>query len=280
MSKGPGTFQTRIAKLQRKVTSREWAVAQRLAETLPWEVVHLIYLVACDRRREEANARRIARAQRVTEGLPAKEDTMPQRDKPTIAWPDDYAVQISVTASPVDDPFATEIEFDILKFMDEEGIESIEVGGGKAGYLHLQAWINQSKYGLLNIFDMQGVEYLDFAEALFDPGNEREFKKAVQDEYTGTLFSDVLVLEELRVDPEHRGHNVGLMAAAHLIKTFAWAHAVTAILPFPIDLSHDEQQDKGRVEAASAKLRAHFAKIGFEEVGEGVMVLKPLDLVI
>jgi hypothetical protein len=105
-------------------------------------------------------------------------------------------------------------------------------------------------------------DYSDWVESAFEP-----------------FGSDLLILDRIRIQPEHRGHGYGLYAAQLMITGFA-SGGIVACLPSPYELLKnapplalgDEDTPSRRERsipgwtAAQAKLRAYWSLLGFEQI--------------
>jgi len=113
----------------------------------------------------------------------------------------------------------------------------------------------------IDLFDPEGSGYSDWVESAFEP-----------------FGSDLLILDRIRIEPEHRGHGYGLYAAQSMITGFA-SSGIVACVPAPYELLKDapprELGDKRPASRdkripgwvpAETKLRKYWSIIGFEQI--------------
>jgi GNAT superfamily N-acetyltransferase len=114
----------------------------------------------------------------------------------------------------------------------------------------------------LNLIDDSESRYTEWVETRFEP-----------------FGSDLLILDRIRIEPEHRGHGYGLYAAELIINGFGPSSGLVACVPAPYELLRDapiRTNDNGAQigherpipgwEAAEAKLRKHWSLLGFQQV--------------
>jgi len=88
-----------------------------------------------------------------------------------------------------------------------------------------------------------------------------------------------LILDRIRIEPEHRGKAYGLYAAELMINGFGPSSGLVACLPAPYELlnnaaptspketvSTDSHEDIPEWRPAEAKLRKHWSLVGFRQL--------------
>ncbi len=113
----------------------------------------------------------------------------------------------------------------------------------------------------IDLIETEGSGYTEWVECAFEP-----------------FGSNLLILDRIRIEPEHRGHGYGLYAAQLMITGFA-LNGIVACVPAPYELLKDapprELDDDGPTSRdqripgwapAEAKLRKYWSLIGFEQV--------------
>jgi hypothetical protein len=89
-----------------------------------------------------------------------------------------------------------------------------------------------SAFDIVDSFDAESAEY---GQVLFDVEGDVAASVVEQFESAGWI-GRVLILEVVKIDPEFRGRNVGLLAARHAIELFG--HSAFIILrPFPLQFN-------------------------------------------
>ena len=114
----------------------------------------------------------------------------------------------------------------------------------------------------VDLLDAEGFGYSEWVESNFEP-----------------FGSGLLILDRIRIEPEHRGQGYGLYAAQLMITGFA-SNGIVACVPAPYELLKDapplrlgeDDSNSSREKripgwtAAEAKLREYWSLLGFEQV--------------
>ncbi|MCE3606914.1 hypothetical protein LXA47_25395 [Massilia sp. P8910] len=91
-------------------------------------------------------------------------------------------------------------------------------------------------------------------------------------------WGNILIIDRLEILPKFRAHNLGLVAMRRIIERFRPGAEIVAIKPFPLqneafignDAAWRARLDlsnfKGNQARAMAKLRRHYAKLGFKQL--------------
>lgn len=157
--------------------------------------------------------------------------------------------------------------------LDEQD-EKIVAGRFQLTYIDVCAAMNAGA-SVFDIFDCK-QETCDYFSAIFDIETCNPSSQLTR------LFDDdvwpgnVLILDRLEILPEFRGHNLGLVVMRRLIERFGAGAGVVAIKPFPLQRELTQQDEDGwrqkmrlddferDMRRASARLRRHYAKLGFK----------------
>jgi GNAT superfamily N-acetyltransferase len=154
-----------------------------------------------------------------------------------------------------------------------EAEEEAEVGRFRLSYIDVCGAMDVGA-SVFDIFDYS-QETCDYYSAIFDIetlGASARLTKLFKDEIWP---SNVLILDRLEILPEFRGHSLGLVVMRRLIERFGAGTGVVAIKPFPLqhEDAREEEQWRQRMKLdqldkslrrATAKLRWHYAKLGFK----------------
>ena len=114
----------------------------------------------------------------------------------------------------------------------------------------------------VDLIDSKESSYTEWVESTFEP-----------------FGSDLLILDRIRIEPEHRGHGYGLYAADLMISGFGPSTGLIACVPAPYELlknapirTNDSGVRSNREhaipgwEGAEAKLRTHWSLLGFQQL--------------
>jgi GNAT superfamily N-acetyltransferase len=172
------------------------------------------------------------------------------------------------------DAYITDLAGDIL-LVKEDADDEMCVGTISAHSVHLdEAYENGvSWFDVLDarsadtamyvdLLDAEGFGYSEWVESAFEP-----------------FGSGLLILDRIRIEPEHRGQGYGLYAAQLMITGFA-SSGIVACVPAPYELLKDapprrlddDDSNSSREKripgwtAAEAKLRDYWSLLGFEQL--------------
>lgn len=167
--------------------------------------------------------------------------------------------------------------------MRGEEDDATRVGSISGFYVHLE----QAQEDGVPWFDVLDAHSADMALylALIDP-DDSCYTEWVQTNFE-PFSSDILILDRIRIEPEHRGRGYGLYAAELMISGFGPSSGLVACVPAPYELLQnsrslpaDEAARRRRDERipewrpAEAKLRKHWSLLGFRQLpGSDVFAL-------
>lgn len=184
--------------------------------------------------------------------------------------------------NPEPDDYIIDLRGDIL-IRGEQDDDDARVGNISAFYVHLeQAYDDGIPW--FDVLDAHSadlalyVDLIDAAQSCYTEWVESAFEP---------LGSDLLILDRIRIEPEHRGKAYGLYAAELMINGFGPSSGLVACLPAPYELlknaappspketvSTNGHEDIPEWRAAEAKLRKHWSLLGFRQLpGSDVFAL-------
>lgn len=170
----------------------------------------------------------------------------------------------------------------------EDWDEVVEVGRFRAFYAYTEAAVNE-RISIFDLFDTRS-ETIGFY-ALYDEDHcfNEATRKAAKSDYS--FDANLLILDRLEIFPPHRGKSYGLKALVGLIHWLQPGAGMVAMKPFPLqfeasvrDLDPEApdpmalKQFKGTFMSARAKLRRHYAKLGFRLVAKTDFMVRAVDL--
>jgi GNAT superfamily N-acetyltransferase len=141
-----------------------------------------------------------------------------------------------------------------LRFtVNEETQEDVEVGTMTCVKLNLH-WIGNNGFEERDVLDEEG-SWFEIRAAL---------KKLRKDEATNAA----LIIERMTIAEEHRGHGLGLFLIEAADSVVNGGMSLCFVKPFP--LQYEELgADQGLFPAAENKLRAYYARLGFDAAPDG-----------
>ena len=184
--------------------------------------------------------------------------------------------------NPEPDDYIIDLRGDIVARGDGDEHE-VRVGMISAFYVHFE----QAYEDGIPWFDVLDAHSADMAlyVDLIDPA------QSCYTEWVESAFepfgSDLLILDRIRIEPEHRGKAYGLYAAELMINGFGPSSGLVACLPAPYELlksaaptspeetaSTNCHEDIPEWRPAEAKLRKHWSLLGFRQLpGSDVFAL-------
>jgi hypothetical protein len=170
------------------------------------------------------------------------------------------------------DAYIVDLNGDILLAGDDE--DDTRIGTISAYSVHLDQALEDgvSWFEVLDAPTSDMAMYID----LISP-NESAYTDWVQSNLE-PLGSKLLIIDRVRIEPEHRGHGYGLCAAQLMIQGFTSDDGLVACVPAPYELLEDapcvtpeDDQSPKQIPgwtAAEAKLRQYWSLLGFRQVPE------------
>jgi GNAT superfamily N-acetyltransferase len=175
---------------------------------------------------------------------------------------------------PEPEAYVTDLRGKVLVRGDEQE-DACCVGTISAFLVHLQrasddgmSWADvldahsEDMASYLALLNSKGSGYSNWVETTLEP-----------------LGRDLLVLDRIRIEPEHRGHGYGLYAAELMMNGFGLSDGIVACQPAPYELlkrfddlpplkaaTTSRRQLIPEWGAAEAKLRKHWSLLGFRRV--------------
>lgn len=145
---------------------------------------------------------------------------------------------------------------------------------------------------LFDIFDTLSTT-IDYYPAIFQHPSENyteQVERLFGNEYVS--YGNVLILDRLEILPRFRSLNLGLIVMRRLIERFGSGAALVAIKPFPLQCEVDGasgedgtwrrkmqlQEFAKHSRIATAKLRRHYAKLGFRALRGTPFMLRLADM--
>lgn len=156
----------------------------------------------------------------------------------------------------------------------DDNLRRSVAGRFKLYYADICAAVN-AEASVYDIFDSHSTT-VDYFDAVFDP-DTFGFSERLSKLFNGDdAFGNVLIIDRLEILPKYRSLNLGLVVMRRLIERFGAGAAVIAIKPFPLQceaVGHQPDKWRDSLElsgfdrqrrTATAKLRRHYAKLGFK----------------
>ncbi len=178
--------------------------------------------------------------------------------------------------------FITEITGTLNVYNEDTEAFDIPVGHISVHKVELGRALD-AKASLFDIFDCRNSELHALYGHLFDDKND--FHQHLEDIVHPGFGSDLLIVERVEIDPEHRGQDLGLLLASRAIDAFADGCQYVVTIPSPLqfglysEASAKDRKIKGfdkfvKDEAvATKKISDHWKKIGFVELPDEPNIL-------
>ena len=189
----------------------------------------------------------------------------------------DYRLKFSVEDLLVEmnlDTYALRIYGEIV-FDDPDTEVDHSVGHVDATYFPVSK-ASATGDSLHELFDAVSSEAEEIYHAFFDISSD-EIRVTVDEEFGGNIMNwDVLIIEMLWIEAEHRGRRLGLAIMLRLIERFAPHMGIVASIPYPQEhegpdenASDSEIADaEWALAQATQKLWNYYGRLGFVRIGE------------
>lgn len=167
----------------------------------------------------------------------------------------DILCQTTVPLSTYNEPDDFVIKYEATIRHDGEPI-------GKAVLYKVQLGL-AANYGenLFDIFDAHSQGLLEIYVALFDP-NTDDIRDKIDRRFE-CLGSDLLIIDNITLDPKWRGLKLGLLALRKLIDLHESDCCLVVCQPYPLENADTPEERK----AGKLKLRRYIKKLGFRRIG-------------
>ena len=158
----------------------------------------------------------------------------------------------------------------------DEAFRRVVAGRFKAIYVDVLA-AEVARISTVNLFDASATT-MEYFYAIYDSDGSQfagALTRLLDDQ---PYWGNVLIVDRLEILPKFRAHNLGLVAMRRIIERFRPGADIVAIKPFPLQneafVGHDAAwrarlglpNFKGNQARAVAKLRRHYAKLGFKQL--------------
>lgn len=138
--------------------------------------------------------------------------------------------------------------------------EGTVCGRLRAYILRANELIDSEKFSTDAWFDEE--ELNDIANNVYDRNGRWAVK--VSSMWSGIKSMDVLVIEEIFIEKQYRGMDIGLAIAERTISLFGRGCGIAAISPWPTEVHDKENEEEAR--DAHRKIGAHSERIGFKNL--------------
>lgn len=185
------------------------------------------------------------------------------------------------------DEYVRHIFGEVTCIEEGSGGESRSRAGTLDGYLIRTDAIINNREDVFEVCDEHSQTLHEYSRVLFDV-HTRTLKPKITAQLGDIVAENVLILDQVEVLPQHRGHGLGLAAVSSFIDTFGYGCGLVACEPYPMQFKemtpdHIVWCTKMNVNAfgrdkkqALTKLRAHWSKLGFQRLrGTNKFALSP-----
>jgi GNAT superfamily N-acetyltransferase len=183
-----------------------------------------------------------------------------------------------------DEPDSFCYQFEGAITVESDGIRE-KAGTFSARYVDVEGATTQG-FDTYSVFDSE-KETEEFHDSLFEDNwfSPQVLRVIGSDEVPTTM--NVLVVDIVNVLPKFRGRNIGLSAIVGVVRRFRLGAGLVVMKPYPLQFSsHYRQPDKkeeadlyefqrfvGDQRRCEAKLRKHYAQLGFKRLGRTAFMI-------
>jgi hypothetical protein len=188
----------------------------------------------------------------------------------------EFTFGITVTDHEAPDPadYVQHITGAIMRHERMKETEPIKIGTLTLVLMDIAAGIDAG-YSAYEVADSSDAESASYGEILFETNGETK-PEIVNGFETSEWISRVLILEVVKIEPNHRGRNAGLLAARSAIEFFGH-DAFIMLKPFPLQFNEYQSPDwvapKGVTDKhkdfarARKKLEGYWKRLGCRKIG-------------
>jgi GNAT superfamily N-acetyltransferase len=126
---------------------------------------------------------------------------------------------------------------------------------------------------IYDALDARSADYEVFSPMFEGPGSP-ELAGELQEELA-SYSSQVVLVDRVWLAPAWRGHGVGRLLTARLLGWVCPDPMVVALMPSPIALDEEQQEDEEAFNQEMAKVRRTWKSVGFRPFGKDIMVMDP-----
>ena len=126
---------------------------------------------------------------------------------------------------------------------------------------------------IYDALDARSADYEAFSPMFEGPGSP-ELAGELQEELA-SYSSQVVLVDRVWLAPAWRGHGVGRLLTARLLGWVCPDPMVVALMPSPIALDEEQQEDEAAFNQEMAKVRRTWKSVGFRPFGKDIMVMDP-----
>lgn len=146
----------------------------------------------------------------------------------------------------------------IYVYSDDD--KQVSIGSFEATIVKLSKLCDSGEHPLDSLDQTQSIA--DVANAILDG---EEPKESLKEMFDPCLSGDFVIIEQIELEPEWRGANIGLA----VIRDFIYSHIDidTLVIVEPAPLSKNvKNKTKAEIDRQSAKLAKHWKKLGFKKI--------------
>lgn len=129
---------------------------------------------------------------------------------------------------------------------------------------------------LFEVMDCLSSTTMDCFESLFEVEGEdwKPVVTAIRNENRGYL-PNVMLINRVRLDPEARGHGIGMEAVLKVMERLGTSCEVITCKPFPLQFDGIARDHPEEFKAAQDKVRKFLSNVGFKRVSATEYYLWP-----
>jgi hypothetical protein len=167
------------------------------------------------------------------------------------------------------DEYLVVIEGKIICDKSTDAEEVYEQIGSLYSILFRIDQIQEDGESVLEVFDSHAAETLQLYECIWDK-EHGIFKESLQKKLGEIFMDNILYLENIKINKEHRGKGLALMASKELVKLFGQTCGLIAVRAWPLQYSSRDFNnklsmiEKQQMKKDFEKLRKYYSKLGFK----------------
>ena len=173
-----------------------------------------------------------------------------------------YEVESWLALDSEGEGYATKIYGSILYQESEDDEDGMSCGHIRITHLRCDQMAANDDFDPRGWSQAEGDEMAEIARAIYR--KDGSWTTAVSEMWGSIELADLLVINEIELEKEHRGRGVGLQVAGRTIDLFGGPCGLVALCPWPTEIADSKDEEAAR--RAHRKLARYSERLGFKQI--------------
>lgn len=160
------------------------------------------------------------------------------------------------------DEYLVKIYGSIMRSEDENDEEGVQCGHIRASHLRCEAMMENDDYDPRGWGNYDSEELTEITKALYRSSGE--WSRPLEDMWGAIEPMDLLVINEIELNVEHRGRGIGLQVTARTLDLFGNSCGVAALCPWPTEV--EDPNDEMSARRAHHRIAKYSERLGFKNL--------------